>query len=294
MPRPTVIAIEGSSPDGSAVSSMLRTVLDGREPYAHVGVVGAYETFDGVEWRRDCDFAHELARASQHFVNAQRSGLSHLILEPADERDGRLASPSPAAHPVQAWDVRCALAHDGSGTVEGRGRALSFSPTSPQVDVGASHVTAGYGFIQLRAHTPSWTANVALPVAGRHNVGAALATIAVCEVLGVPEETVTEQLCLVRVPGHTELLLSPDQQVLALVEEDPRRAYRRRTLEAARREFAGFTIEVPTPSGLDRAVERAYGREDPTLVVLLGPARESADAFQAAVRRHAHWTGALR
>ena len=283
MPSPTVIALRGRRPDVAAVSSMLRTVLESGEPYASVGVVGEYELFDGSEWLRGGDVDQELSRAAEHLAHARQNGLSHLILE-LGEKDVTDVAP----------DVRCALGPDGSGTAEGFGSSLSFSASSPRVDVGATRLRAGYGFIQFRAHTPSWTGNVALPLVGLYNAGAALAAISVLELLGVPEAATTEALCLVRVPGHTELIFSPDQHVLALIEGSSIRALRRRALEAARREFPGYAIETPVGSGIDLAVRRAYNRKGQTLLVILGPAEECADAFQAAVRRHAHWTGTPR
>ena len=276
---PTVIALSGRRPDVAAVSSMLRTVLESGEPYTSVGVVGEYELFDGSEWLRGCNADEELARATEHLAHARQNGLSYLILELGEKN---LEGVTP--------DVRCALGTDGSGRAEGCGGSLSFSVSSSRVDVGATRLRAGYGFIQFRAHTPSWTGNVALPLVGIHNAGAALAAISVLELLGVPEAKITEALCLVRVPGHTELLFSPDQHVLALIEGAPVRAFRRRALEVARREFPGFAIETPVGSGVDLAVQRAYDREGQTLLVILGPAEECADAFQAAVRRHAHWS----
>lgn len=278
---PTVIALSGRRPDVAAASSMLRTVLEDGEPYTSAGVVGEYELFDGSEWLRGCSVDEELARAAEHLAHAHQNGLSHLILELGEKN---LEGVVP--------DVRCALGPDGSGTAEGCGGSLSFSTSSPRADVGATRLRAGYGFIQFRAHTPSWTGNVALPLVGIYNAGAALAAICVLELLGVPEEAITEALCLVRVPGHTELLFSPDQHVLALLEGAPVRMFRRRALEAARREFPGFAIETPVGRGVDLAVQRAYDREGQTLLVLLGPAEECADAFQAAVRRHARWSGA--
>lgn len=283
MPDPVVIVLEGAEPDVAAASSMLRTVLDADVPYGQAGVVGAYETFDGAEWLRAPDLPSELARVDEHLANARESGLGLLLVEAGEKN----------LECVDA-DVRCRLEGEGPGVADGLGRRLTFSSSSPRVDVGATRVRAGFGFIQFRAHTPSWTGNVALPLVGLHNVGPALAAISVLELLGVPERAIVEPLCLVRVPGHTELLFSPDQHVMALLEGGRSRTCRRRALEAARREFTGTAIETPVGSGIDLAVERAYGRAGQTLLVLLGQPEENADAFQAAVRRHANWTGTLR
>lgn len=303
MPNPTVIALLGRRADVSAVSAMLRTVLEGERPYESVGVVGSYELFDGREWGRGPDAAAELGRAGEHLAHARESGLAHLVLEVVDGNGARGVGDGAGGNENSvrgggeknpggvAPDVRCALGPDGSGSAEGLGRRLSFSLTGPRADVGATRLQAGFGFLQFRAHTPSWSGNVAMPLVGRHNAAAALAAISVLELMGVGRDRVCAGLCVARVPGHTELLYSPDQRVLALLEGDADRACRRRTLEAARREFPGFAIETPVGSGVDLEVRRAYEREGRTLLVLLGPAEASADAFQAAVRRHSGWRG---
>lgn len=277
MARPTVIGIDAAGQDATAVSLMLRTVIEGAEPYRSVGVVGAYETYDGAEWLRDCDVLAELGRLDAHLANAAEKNLPFLLLESVGACDRARG----------ACDVLCALGASGEGTVTGRGRALSFSRTSPRADVGATREAARFGFVQFRAHAPSWSGNVVLPLVGLRAVDAALAAITVIELLGRNDATTAERLCHVRTPGHLELLVSPEQQVCALLEESGAHAGRKRALEAARREFPGFSIITPVAGAVDRAVRRAYLRSGKTLLVLLGhSARHGADAFQRAVREH--------
>lgn len=277
MARPTVIGIDAAEQDATAISLMLRTVIEGAEPYQAAGVVGAYETYDGAEWLRGCNVPAELERLDAHLTNAGEKNLPFLILETVGACERARAT----------CDVLCTLGESGDGTVTGRGRALSFSRTSPRADVGATREAARFGFVQFRAHAPSWSGNVVLPLVGLRAVDAALATIAVIEVLGRNDATTAERLCHVREPGHLELLVSPEQHVCALLEESGGHVGRKRALESARREFPGFSIITPVAGAVDRAVRRAYLRSGQTLLVLLGhSARRGADAFQRAVREH--------
>ena len=280
MGAPVVIGVAGGRRDREVTSALLRTVLDADEPYGRAGIVGARELHDGAEWKRHPNLAHELERIDSHVRNVADAGLPFLVVE-LDEA---------AERGTNRLDVLCTIGAGGAGTARAGGRGLSFSARGAIADVGASHMESHYGYVQFQAHTPEWEACLALPVTGLFNLGPALGVVATSALLGIDVAQIASGLLHARVPGHGDLLFSPDQHVLALIEGAPVRAFRRRALEVARREFPGFAIETPVGSGVDLAVQRAYDREGQTLLVILGPAEECADAFQAAVRRHAHWS----
>ena len=98
-----------------------------------------------------------------------------------------------------------------------------------------------------------------------------------------------------KTPGHGELLISPDHNVLALLEESRSRRDTRRLVDAARDAYDTPRFEVVNGAGnVAEAVERAYaaGAGARTTLVLLGfPSEGLEDAFQAAVRRHAQPLG---
>ena len=285
MPDPTLIGVVAGEHDRAVIATALRCVLDGGAPYEHVGVIGGREVFDGAEFARGADAAAELARLEEHLEHARAAGLTHLVLELPDR--------VPVERDLPALDVLCSLGPGGAGTVRGARRNLSFSSRGTLADVGSSHERAGYGFVQFRAHTPSWDADVALPLPGIFNVAPALAAVATLELLGRGAREVQEGLASSGVPGHGELLFSPDQRVYAIVEQSASPRDRRLITEAAREEFEGFALEVLTElDAIEPAVARGYGRPRRTLLVLLGrPGEAYADAFQAAVRRHFAWTG---
>lgn len=280
MPDPTLIGVVAGEHDRAVIATILRCVLDDGAPYEHAGVIGAREVFDGAEFALGADGAVELARLEEHLAHARAAGLSHLVLELPDRVPGERDLP--------ALDVLCSLGPGGAGTVRGASRSLSFSSRGTLADVGSSHERAGYGYVQFRAHTPSWDADVALPLPGLFNVAPALAAIATLELLGRGAHEVQAGMAASSVQGHGELLFSPDQRVCAVVEQSRSQRDRRLITEAARKEFEGFAAEVVTElDAIEPAVARAYGRARRTLLVLLGqPGAAYADAFQAAVRRH--------
>lgn len=285
MPRPTVIGVVAGEHDRAVVATVLRSVLDEGAPYEHVGVVGAREVYDGVEFARGADAAAELSRLEEHLAHAQGAGLCYLVLELPDRIPGMRGLP--------ALDVLCSLGAGGAGTVRGPRQSLSFSSRGTHADVGSSHERAGYGYVQFQAHTPSWDAGVALPLPGIFNVAPALASIATLELLGKGEREVQEGMLMSGVQGHGELLFPPEQHVCAIVEQSRSQRDRRLIVEAAREEFEGFSVCVVTElSDIEPAVARGYAQARSTLLVLLGqPGAAYADAFQAAVRRHFTWTG---
>lgn len=280
MPAPTVIGIVAGEHDRAIVSTVLRCALDAGEPYAHVGVVGTRETYDGVDFLRAPSAADAFGRLDERLAHARAAGLSHLVLELPEDAPGEKDLPAP--------DVLCTLGPGGAGTVRGQGRSLSFSARGSLADVGSSNERSGYGYVQFCAHTPSWEASVSLPVPGVFNVAPALAAITVLELFGVDARTVQESALVAGVQGHGELLFPPGQHVCALLEQSASPRDRRLAVEAARQDFESFSVRVVTEvADIEPAVARGYAQARSTLLVLLGqPGAAYADAFQAAVRRH--------
>ena len=281
MGDPLLIGIAGRARDREVASSLLRTILDGPEPYGRAVIVGAYELYDGAEWLRHPDMVRELGRVEEHARNAQKAGLPYLILE-LDEAAERGAS---------RLDLLCAIGAGGAGTARTAARGLSFSARGPLADVGASEVEAHYGYVRFCAHTPAWSAHLAAQLTGLHSMGAALAAVSCAVLLDVDQGQLSAGLLNAHAPGHGELLFSPDQQVLALVEQSRSHRDAERAVHAARRDYAALRLEVvhgaeAVAGAVARACARA-GRARTMLVLLDDSGDALADAFQAAVRAHA-------
>lgn len=281
MGAPVVIGVAGGRRDREVASALLRTVLDADEPYGRAGIVGARELHDGAEWKRRPNLAHELERIDSHVRNAADAGLPFLVVE-LDEA---------AERGTNRLDVLCTIGAGGAGTARAGGRGLSFSARGAIADVGASHMESHYGYVQFQAHTPEWEACLALPVTGLFNLGPALGVVATSALLGIDIAQIASGLLHARVPGHGDLLFSPDHRVFALVEESRARRDAERLVAAAREEYGGLRLEVVRGAGaVPDAVARAYGAPggERSMLVLLGDSSEALeDAFQAAVRAHA-------
>lgn len=281
MDAPVLIGVAGGARDREVTSALLRTVLDGRDPYGRVGIVGARELFDGAEWLRRPDTAAELLRIDEHVRNARKSGLAYLILE-LDEA---------AERGTRRLDLLCAVGAGGAGTARTATRGLSFSARGALADVGASAAEAHYGYVQFHVHTPTWDAPLAVPLTGLFNLGPALGAVSSAVLLGADAAQIAAGLIHAKVSGHGELLFSPDHRVFCLVEESRARRDAERLVAAAREDYAVLRLEVVRGAGaVAAAVARAYARKagERTLLVLLdGSSDALEDAFQAAVRAHA-------
>ena len=280
---PLTIGIAGR--DAPTALYMLRSILDGDEPYEHAGVVCSLETFDGVERRVGWDGALGESELARHSSHARAAGLEYLLVELPDE-------PADAA----AFDILCSL-EAGRCTMRD-GRAVTFAEDDPAADVWASDERCSMGIVSFAAHTPGWTWRIAFPMPGSFNVTCALAAIAICVELGVEASRVVERFYYVRVPGRMELLLSPDRDVIGIIDCADDLPSCRRFFSALAEELPGYRLETvlePAPAREDaiiRAVRDAYASGEETLVCLLGsagsPERAQADAdiFNDAVRRY--------
>lgn len=282
MPSPLVIGVAGGARDREVASALLRTVLDGQEPYGRAGVIGARELYDGAAWTRRPDVAAELLHLDEHLRAARERGLRYLVLE-LDEA---------AERGTRRLDLVCTVGAGGAGTARTAERGLSFSARGALADVGASRAETHYGYLQFVAHTPAWTDRLAVPLTGLFNLGPVLGAVASAALLGFDADHVFRCLLGAKAPGHGELLVSPDHRVLALVEESRSRRDAERLVAAARADYDDMTVEVIRGSrAIADAVSRAYAAADGSaqrLLVLLDDSSDALeDAFQAAVRAHA-------
>lgn len=284
-----VVGITGTK-GKSTVSYMLRAVLDGDEPYAHAGVMGSIETFDGIECEESHNTTPESPDLWRHLANARKAGLAYMDMEVSSQAlkyDRVLGLGldvacflnigrdhiSPVEHPnfedyfqskLRIFDqARVAVVNLDSEEIEtilDRAsrceRVVTFSAKERSADVWATDIQTGYGTVSFTAHTPSWEETVSLGMPGLFNVDNALATIAICEVLGIGYERIAEPLSRARVPGRMELLPSPDAKVVALVDYAHNRLSYQRFFPSVKEEFAGYRIIAVFGAPGGKAYER--------------------------------------
>ena len=285
----TVVGITGTK-GKSTVSYMLRAVLDGDEPYAHAGVMGSIETFDGIEREESHNTTPESPDLWRHLANARKAGLAYMDMEVSSQAlkyDRVLGLDlavacflnigrdhiSPVEHPnfedyfqskLRIFDqARVAVVNLDSDEIQiileraqRCGRVVTFSAKDSSADVWASDIESAYGMVSFTAHTPSWEGPICLGMPGLFNVDNALATIAICEVLGIGHEKIAEPLSHARVPGRMELLPSPDPKVVALVDYAHNKLSYQRFFPSVKEEFPGYRIIAVFGAPGGKAYER--------------------------------------
>ena len=325
-----VVGITGTK-GKSTVSYMLRSVLDGEKPYSGTGVIGSIDTFDGVENSESHNTTPESPDLWRHLANAREAGLPYMDMEVSSQGlkyDRVLGLTldvacflnigrdhiSPVEHPdfedyfeskLRIFDIcRSAVIImdcEHADVIAERGsrcpRVLRFSAEGREgADVWASDIQSGYGYVQFVAHTPSWEGSCVLSMPGLFNVDNALATIAICELLGIPEEDIVGPLSRAKVPGRMELLSTPDQKVTALVDYAHNKLSYQRFFPSVKKEFPGYRIIALFGAPGGKAYERRtelpqeaakwadyliYTEEDPANDPLEEICQQMADATPA-------------
>lgn len=289
-----VVGITGTK-GKSTTSYILRSILDGDASGARCGIIGSIETFDGVERAESINTTPEPCDLWRHVANTANSGLPYLVMEVSSQAlkyhrvDGLGLDVavflnigrdhiSPLEHPN--WEdyftsklrifeqARTAVVNlesdhldrilDAAQSCE---RVLCFSAVGARrhghdADVWCDHVESGFGKNAFVVHTPSWTARVELSMPGLFNVDNALAAIAVCELLGVSQQSVVSGLAHVSVPGRMELVPSPDGKVMGIVDFAHNAMSFSKFGPSVRREFPGWRVVSVFGATGDKAVER--------------------------------------
>ena len=274
-----VVGITGTK-GKSTVSYMLRAVLDGDEVGSGTAVIGSIDTYDGVEHFESHNTTPESPDLWRHIANTRDSGLPVLDMEVSSQalKYGRVVGLdldvacflnigrdhiSPVEHPsfedyfesklrifeqarsaVVNLDADCAdVVLARAEGAEACGRVLRFSAEGRDgADVWASDVRSELGRVSFVAHAPSWEGPVTLAMPGLFNVDNALATIAICELLGVGGERVVPALGRATVPGRMELLGEPGSRVLALVDYAHNKLSYQRFFPSVKKEFPGYRV----------------------------------------------------
>ncbi len=217
------------------------------------GIISSIDTFDGKQRFESHLTTPEPLDLERHFANAVDCGMQYLTMEVSSQalkydRVQNVAfaaavflniSPdhiSPIEHPdfedyfrsklrifAQTAAACVNLDSDRAGDVLDAAsrncpRIITFSQRDPSATVYGHQVRKAGGDILFRVKTPRYNREFRLTMPGLFNVQNALAALAVCEALSIPEQYAFAGLMKARVPGRMEVYTNADERVCVLVD----------------------------------------------------------------------------
>ena len=287
-----VVGITGTK-GKSSTSYYLKYIFDEYEAGKkgpESGVIGSIDTYDGVERFESHLTTPEPLDLERHLANAASAGLDYLTMEGSslalkyDRMVGVELSAavflnigydhiSPIEHPdfedYFASKLRIFehsslavvnLDSDEAGRVlqaaAGSPRLITFSEKDPAAAVYGSNVRKSGHDILFRVKTPRFSREFRLTMPGLFNVQNALAAIAVCEGLGIPERCIYVGLMKARVPGRMEVYQNANESITAIVDYAHNRLSFEKLFQSVKAEYPGQRVVIvfgcPGKKALDR------------------------------------------
>lgn len=241
------------------------------------GVISSIDTYDGVERFESHLTTPEPLDLQRHFYHAVTQDLQYLTMEVSSQalKYGRVERVnfaatvflnigndhiSPIEHPdfedyfssklklfsqgaVACVNLDCEHADRALASAEEQcPRVITFSEHDAGATVYASHVRKSGNDILFRVKSPRYSREFRLTMPGLFNVQNALAALAVCEGLGIPEQYAYAGLMKARVPGRMEIYTNANEDVIAIVDYAHNRLSFEKLFESVQQEYPGRRI----------------------------------------------------